>query len=273
MKRTYIKIKRGILEKKHYDKLGNAWRMYFYMLDLVNWESGTINDWKDKYAADELDLPLGLVREHRERLEREGYITCEKGQHSQTVIIHNYTNPKTYDGEVLNINTETAEDYVLDRIQSKEKSLLSNSQSSEKQLLSKVQSNGQSSGQTTFNHAENSHSSYSHIKHINKLNINKDDVNARTVPPSSFLSSDTIDRLFAYGMAKSVIREFNANPQGWTDAAVNRCIDDLRERKGDDIGGLLTVTFRQPAIKKYLARAIDDRSKYAISEYAELVNH
>lgn len=59
-KKTWIKIKRGILEPKHIERLGAAWYLYFYILDQTEWESGTILDWKDKYVADDLCKPLAV---------------------------------------------------------------------------------------------------------------------------------------------------------------------------------------------------------------------
>ena len=142
MKKTWIKIKRGILEPKHIEKLGQAWYLYFYILDQADWETGSVKYWKDEYASDELEKPLSLVREHRKSLEKEGYITCVKGQHDQTIIIHNWTDPRRYDGVVLN-----------------------KTESEEKEDLSNVQSSPQSSPQTFKTPEQNSFSSYNHISH------------------------------------------------------------------------------------------------------------
>ena len=42
MKNTWIKVKRGILrlEPKHIAKLGQAWYLYFYILDQTNGAAG-----------------------------------------------------------------------------------------------------------------------------------------------------------------------------------------------------------------------------------------
>jgi hypothetical protein len=42
MRKTWIKVKRGILEPKHIEKLGVAWYLYFYILDNADWDTGTI---------------------------------------------------------------------------------------------------------------------------------------------------------------------------------------------------------------------------------------
>ena len=101
-KKTWIKVKCGILEPKHIAKLGQAWYLYLYILDNANWDTGIISEWKDEYGVQDLGKPLGMIREHRKQLIKEGYISCTKNQHSQTVTIHNWTNPRTYDGIVQN---------------------------------------------------------------------------------------------------------------------------------------------------------------------------
>jgi len=252
--KTWIKVKCGLLDPEHVDKLQHNWYLFLYMLDMADWATGTIPEWKDEYAAEEFRKPINLIREHRKQLQKDEYIICEKQQYCQHITIYNYSDPRRYDGAILNRHKP---------------------QSSDKTEVRKDQSSGQSyaqsSGQTTISHAVNSHSSYSHIKHINTL-INKDIVIKEKSSPT--FSTDTIDRLFSYGVAKSVIREVNTSTNGWTDAAVNRLIDDLRERKGDDIGGLLANALRSRCPRKYLdAVAIEDRNKYANGVYASVVNH
>ncbi len=146
MKKTWIKIKRGILEPKHIDQLSVAWYLYFYILDNADWETGTIKEWKDKYAADELGKPLGMIREHRKLLE-EHYIDSIKNRYDQTIVIRNWTNPRMYDGVIIN------EGYIKQE------------PSQEEEPQSKTQSKGQSKTQSISNPPENLHSSYSHISH------------------------------------------------------------------------------------------------------------
>ena len=141
-KKTWIKVKRGILEPKHIDKLGQAWYLYFYILDNANWETGTISEWKDEYAAQDLEKPIGMIREHRKHLASEGYITCEKKRYSQNIIIHNWTDPRRYDGLVQNQNEQCLEkDELYDNAELIQSMGQSSSQSSS-------QSSTQSSGQT-----------------------------------------------------------------------------------------------------------------------------
>ena len=138
--KTWIKVKCGILEPKHIAKLGQAWYLYLYLLDNANWDTGVISEWKDEYGVQDLGKPLGMIREHRKQLIKEGYITCTKNQHSQTVVIHNWTNPRTYDGTVQN-------------------------QSSDKSELKESESLGESDGQSVLNPSVNSLSSSNHITH------------------------------------------------------------------------------------------------------------
>ena len=100
--KTWIKVKRGLLEPKHRDKMGVRVWLYMYMLDVADWETGTINNWKDKEHAKELDMELRTFREWRRQLAEDGYITCVPERTGQKIIIHNYTNPRKYSNEVEN---------------------------------------------------------------------------------------------------------------------------------------------------------------------------
>ena len=135
-------------------KLGQAWYLYFYILDNADWDTGAIAEWKDEYAAQDLEKPLGMIREHRKRLADEGYITCEKGRHDQKITVHNWTNPRRYDGEVLNVNPQSAEINELSEVQSTGKDELS--------FKSECQSTGQSTGQSVLEQAQIAVPSYSH---------------------------------------------------------------------------------------------------------------
>jgi len=101
-KKTWIKVKRGILEPKHRRQLGAAWYLYFYMLDLTNWEDGVIYDWKDADVAADLDIPVSTLRDHRRKLEDELYIKTLIKQYGLEITINNWTNPREYSGDVYN---------------------------------------------------------------------------------------------------------------------------------------------------------------------------
>jgi hypothetical protein len=102
MKKTWIKIKRGLLEPKHRDKLGIRVWLYLYILDQADWDTGKVLEWRDADTADELDMPPRTIRQQRQQLDDDGYITCEQGYRKQVITIHNYSNPRKYDDEILN---------------------------------------------------------------------------------------------------------------------------------------------------------------------------
>ncbi len=112
MKKTWIKIKRGLLEPKHRDRLGIRIWLYVYILDNTDWETGQIREWRDKDAADEMQMPARTLTQHRQQLENDGYITCEVAGNKQIITIHNYTDPRKYDGEVTNPKGEGTQNRV-----------------------------------------------------------------------------------------------------------------------------------------------------------------
>ena len=105
MKRTWITVKRGILEPKHRFALGELIYLFMFILDKTNWESGVIEDWLDQGVAEEMEMPLSTVRYQRRKLERLGYISTEQKQHGIRVIVHNWTNPKEYTGKKYNVKS------------------------------------------------------------------------------------------------------------------------------------------------------------------------
>ena len=105
MKRTWITVKRGILEPKHRFALGELIYLFMFILDKTNWESGVIEDWLDIGASEEMEMPVETLRDQRRKLETKGYITCERKQRGIRVIVHNWTNPKEYTGKKYNIKS------------------------------------------------------------------------------------------------------------------------------------------------------------------------
>jgi hypothetical protein len=73
-----------------------------HMLDLADWETGIIEDWRDSSESEEMGMELRTLREQRRDLEAQGYITCIQKQRGQKIIIHNWTNPREYGGETYN---------------------------------------------------------------------------------------------------------------------------------------------------------------------------
>jgi len=102
MKRTWITVKRGLLEPKHRFALGELIWLFIYILDITNWESGIIEEWSDRGTSEEMDMPIDTLRDQRRKLEEKGYITCERKQRGIRIIVHNWTNPKEYTGHKYN---------------------------------------------------------------------------------------------------------------------------------------------------------------------------
>lgn len=93
-RRTWIKVRRGILDPKHRRSLGAAWHLYLYMLDRADWEDGIIYEWIDSAVADELEMNLVTLRFQRRHLETEGYIETSQNQYSQSIRITKYIDPR-----------------------------------------------------------------------------------------------------------------------------------------------------------------------------------
>ena len=103
MKRLWISVKRGLIrEPKHRLEMGECIWLFQYMLDIADWETGKIPDWKDQAAADDMQMPIRTLREQRRKLEDALYIASTQKQYGQEVTIKNWTNPRSYTGEVLN---------------------------------------------------------------------------------------------------------------------------------------------------------------------------
>jgi len=118
-KKTWVKLKRGLLtDPKHRLALGNRIWLYMYMLDVTDWNTGKILEWRDKDAADELDMPLVTVRTQRREIEAAGYISCKQLHNRQEITIKRWVNPREYSGKVYNTDAEE-----LDEADGDEKSL------------------------------------------------------------------------------------------------------------------------------------------------------
>jgi len=102
MKKTWIKVKRGLLEPKHVIRLGTRFPYYLYLLDKADWDEGQVLFYRDQDAADELGLPLSTIRKQRRQLADDKYIQVEQKHDHQIITINNWTNPREYSGEVYN---------------------------------------------------------------------------------------------------------------------------------------------------------------------------
>lgn len=103
MKKQWISIKCGLSrDPKHRRAMANSIWLFMHMLDLADWETGSIDSWRDEAEAEEMGMELRTLREQRRELNELGYITCIQRQRGQRIVIHNWTNPREYTGEIYN---------------------------------------------------------------------------------------------------------------------------------------------------------------------------
>lgn len=128
-KKNWISVKRGLSEDpKHRQAMGEAIWLFLHIIDAAEWETGIVYDWRDKDIADDMSISQRTVRDWRDRLTGKGYITCERKPHSLNIIIHNWTDPRTYSGKKMNVkqsdmemsNTEKVIDTVIDTVMPQE---------------------------------------------------------------------------------------------------------------------------------------------------------
>jgi hypothetical protein len=102
-KKQWISVKRGLIrEPKHRLAMGECIWLFSYMLDIADWDTGKVLDWKDESAAEDMQMPIRTLREQRRKLEDLDYISCSQKQYGQEISILNWTNPREYSGEVYN---------------------------------------------------------------------------------------------------------------------------------------------------------------------------
>src|SRR3990167_1858742 len=111
-KKNWLMVKRGLSEDpKHREAIGNRIWLFLHLIDRADWETGVVNDWRDKDEADDMGLEWRTLQRQRQELHELGYITCKKGKDKQSIIIHEWVNPKNYSGETL--NSKSTEKQVL----------------------------------------------------------------------------------------------------------------------------------------------------------------
>jgi hypothetical protein len=170
-RKTWIKVRRGILDSKHTDALGAAWYLFFYILDQADWETGKIIGWKDQFAADELGKTLSLIRYHRQHLQNKEYIICEKRKTDQIITVNRWKDPRQsdFDNDESTQNCEVLDD------ESTQNSLLLHPRV--EQELSKSRARVEQELSKTFNdpsiklHSSSSHIPYNTVNISNNNNI------------------------------------------------------------------------------------------------------
>jgi len=102
-KKIWIGIKRGLIrEPKHRIAMGACVWLFQYMVDIADWDTGVIVDWKDEAAADDMQMPIRTLREQRRKLEELDYVACSQKQYGQEIAIMNWSNPREFSGDVYN---------------------------------------------------------------------------------------------------------------------------------------------------------------------------
>jgi hypothetical protein len=103
MKKQWISVKCGLSrDPKHRQAMGESIWLFLHILDIASWDDGVAHDWKDEAAAEEMGMPVRTLREHRRKLDELGYITCNQKQYTQNIVVHNWTNPREYNGQTYN---------------------------------------------------------------------------------------------------------------------------------------------------------------------------
>jgi hypothetical protein len=103
MKKQWISVKCGLSrDPKHRRQMGKTIWTFLHMLDLADWETGIVYDWKDEGAAEDMGIDIRVLREDRRQLEKWDYISCRQKQYGQDITINNWTNPREYTGEIYN---------------------------------------------------------------------------------------------------------------------------------------------------------------------------
>jgi hypothetical protein len=109
-KKTFIKVRRGLLDAKHVHKLGVRFAYYLLLLDMANWETGMVMFYRDKDVADQFEMPVRTVREWRRKLELDEYIVCHQKRNHQEIVINKWKNPRGKDA--INPTPDSKEGYM-----------------------------------------------------------------------------------------------------------------------------------------------------------------
>ena len=70
MKKQWISVKCGLSrDPKHRQAMGECVWLFLHILDVTDWESGKVIEWKDEDAAEEMSMPIRTLREQRRKLD------------------------------------------------------------------------------------------------------------------------------------------------------------------------------------------------------------
>lgn len=93
-RKTFIKVRRGILEAKHVQTLGVRLPLFLLFLDMANWKVGKVIYYRDQDAADQFEYPIRKMRDWRRRLQDDGYISCLQKSDHQEITIKKWVDPR-----------------------------------------------------------------------------------------------------------------------------------------------------------------------------------
>jgi hypothetical protein len=114
-RKTWLKLKRGLItDPEHRRRMGECIWLFGYMLDNAEWESGKVHGWKDRVAAEDMDMPVATVRHQRRKLQEEGYISVFQKRYGLTITIHRYVNPRQHADDALNVPEAEEDEHPLD---------------------------------------------------------------------------------------------------------------------------------------------------------------
>jgi len=92
-RKTFIKVRVGILEPKHIFQIGSAIWLYLYILNRADWKTGKIFDWRDNDAAADLGVYVQSIRNQRNRLQVGLYISSVQKHHRLEITVNNWHDP------------------------------------------------------------------------------------------------------------------------------------------------------------------------------------
>ena len=92
-RKTFIKVRPGILDPEHRVAIGDAIYLYLYILNRADWKTGKIYDWRDKDAAEDLGYHIQSIRAQRVKLSPK-YILVEQKKYHLEITVLNWEDPR-----------------------------------------------------------------------------------------------------------------------------------------------------------------------------------
>lgn len=95
-KKAFTAVYNDLIQPDHFARIGAAVWLYLYLLSEADWQSGEVDGYKDRQAADTLGAELWSVRRWREKLEVGGYVVTERraGGGILRVTVTRYKSPR-----------------------------------------------------------------------------------------------------------------------------------------------------------------------------------